>query len=121
MHGARRLPKEYREDLHTQIQRSIACLQNWIDRGLLAAVDPHHLLLTLWAVTQTYVNFGRQISAITGKRKADEADYEAVISTITQMVVRGTAPEARPTSTNRKPVSGSSGCLDKAFLTLSQS
>ncbi|PJI50273.1 MAG: TetR family transcriptional regulator [Pseudomonas sp.] len=93
MHGAPHLPKEYLDELNTQAQRNIACLQSWIDRGLLASVDPHHLLFTIWAATQTYADFDWQISIVTGKASLSDADFEAAIETITRLVLRGTAPD----------------------------
>ncbi|MCY1406985.1 HTH-type transcriptional regulator RutR [compost metagenome] len=92
MHGARRLPKAYADALRTGTQRSLGCLQGWIDQGLLAAVEPKFLLLTIWSATQTYVNFGRQIAVITDKRQADEGDYADVVATLIRLVLRGTAP-----------------------------
>jgi len=93
MHGAPHLPKEYLDELNAQAQRNIACLQAWIDRGLLAPVDPHHLLFTIWAATQTYADFDWQISMVTGKTSLSDADFEAATDTITRLVLRGTAPD----------------------------
>ncbi|MED5609521.1 MULTISPECIES: TetR/AcrR family transcriptional regulator [Pseudomonas] len=93
MHGAPHLPREYLDELNAQAQRNIACLQSWIDRGLLAPVDPHHLLFTIWAATQTYADFDWQISMVTGKDSLSDADFEAAAETITRLVLRGTAPD----------------------------
>ncbi len=75
MHGAPHLPKEYLEELNAQAQRNIACLQSWIDRGQLAPVDPHHLLFTIWAATQTYADFDWQISMVTGKEQPERCGF----------------------------------------------
>jgi TetR/AcrR family transcriptional regulator len=99
MHGARRLSQAYVDQVHAQIQRCISRLQYWMDQGLLAPVDPRHLLLTISAATQTYVSFGRQISVITGKHSADEADYACAAATLVQLVLRGTAPERHSINT----------------------
>ncbi len=94
MHGAPHLPKEYLDELNAQAQRNIACLQSWIDRGLLAPVDPHHLLFTIWAATQTYADFDWQISMVTGKSSLSDADFNDAAETIIRLVLRGTAPDA---------------------------
>ena len=42
----------------------------WADAGRIAPVDPHHLIVTIWAVTQHYADFDAQLepsSAPTGK------------------------------------------------------
>ncbi|MOA45480.1 HTH-type transcriptional regulator RutR [compost metagenome] len=56
-------------------------------------MDPHHLLFTIWAATQTYADFDWQISMVTGKESLSDADYEAATETITRLVLRGTAPD----------------------------
>jgi TetR/AcrR family transcriptional regulator len=55
----------------------------------MAKVDPHHLMFSIWAATQTYADFDWQISTVTGKASLDEADYEAAAQTIIRMVIKG--------------------------------
>ncbi|MCJ1877845.1 TetR/AcrR family transcriptional regulator [Pseudomonas nitroreducens] len=85
LHGAPRLRAESR--------RSLECIAAWIDRGLLAPVDPQHLLLSISAATRTYVDFDWQIAMITGKAQPDADDFDAAAATITRLVLRGTEPE----------------------------
>ncbi|WP_263263950.1 TetR/AcrR family transcriptional regulator [Pseudomonas sp. RIT-PI-S] len=89
MHGAPHLPAEQIEALNGQARHNIACLQQWIDRGLIAAIDPHHLMFSIWAATQTYADFDWQISVVTGKAKLDAKDYEAAAQTIVTLVLGG--------------------------------
>ncbi|QRY78161.1 TetR family transcriptional regulator C-terminal domain-containing protein [Pseudomonas sp. PDNC002] len=93
LHGAPRLPPEWLQRLQTESRRSLECIAAWIDRGLLAAVDPQHLLLSISAATRTYVDFDWQIAMITGKPQPDADDFEAAAATITRLVLRGTEPE----------------------------
>ncbi|VFB20972.1 TetR family transcriptional regulator [Pseudomonas fragi] len=72
---------------------NIACIQTWIDRGQIAAIDPHHLMFSIWAATQTYADFDWQISAITGKTKLEDSDYEAATQTIIRLVLKGCEPD----------------------------
>jgi TetR/AcrR family transcriptional regulator len=46
-------------------------------------------MFSIWAATQTYADFDWQISAVTGKDKLDEADYEAAAQTIIRLVLKG--------------------------------
>ena len=63
----------------------------------MATVDPHHLMFSIWAATQTYADFDWQISAVTGKPELDDADYEAAAETIIRMVIKGCeVKEANP-------------------------
>jgi TetR/AcrR family transcriptional regulator len=50
-------------------------------------------MFSIWAATQTYADFDWQISAVTGKAKLDDADYEAAAQTIIRLVLKGCALE----------------------------
>lgn len=89
MHGAPHLSAEQTLKLNAQAKHNISCIQGWIDQGLMAEIDPHHLLFSIWAATQTYADFDWQISSVTGKARLDEADYEAAAQTIIRLVIKG--------------------------------
>jgi TetR/AcrR family transcriptional regulator len=89
MHGAPHLSAEQAEELNAQAQHNIACIQRWIDQGLMARVDPHHLMFSIWAATQTYADFDWQISTVTGKASLSDEDYEAAAQTIIRLVIKG--------------------------------
>ena len=89
MHGAPHLSPERTAQLNAQAAHNIACIQGWIDQGLMAPIDPSHLLFSIWAATQTYADFDWQISTVTGKARLDEADYDAAADTIIRTVLRG--------------------------------
>ena len=89
MHGAPHLSPERTAQLNAQTAHNIACIQGWIDQGLMAPIDPSHLLFSIWAATQTYADFDWQISTVTGKARLDEADYDAAADTIIRLVLRG--------------------------------
>ena len=93
MHGAPHLSPRQVEQLNVQARHNIACIQRWIDKGRIAPVDPHHLMFSIWAATQTYADFDWQISVVTGKAKLDENDYEAAAQTIIRLVLKGCAPD----------------------------
>lgn len=103
MHGAPHLSAEQTEQLNAQAAHNISCIQRWIDQGLMARVDPHHLLFSIWAATQTYADFDWQISSVTGKAKLDDADYEAAAQTIIRLVLKGC--EVTPSSTTERVIS----------------
>jgi TetR/AcrR family transcriptional regulator len=41
-------------------------IRAWAEQGRIAAVDPHHLIVSIWAVTQHYADFDAQLHAILG-------------------------------------------------------
>ncbi|MBA1272327.1 TetR/AcrR family transcriptional regulator [Stutzerimonas azotifigens] len=89
MHGAPHLSPERVEQLNAQASHNIARIQGWIDEGLMAKVDPSHLLFSIWAATQTYADFDWQISSVTGKASLGDTDYEAAAETLIRMVIKG--------------------------------
>jgi TetR/AcrR family transcriptional regulator len=93
MHGAPHLSAGQVEQLNAQARHNIACLRTWIARGQIAAIDPQHLLFSIWAATQTYADFDWQIAVVTGKPSLEEADYEAAAQTIIRLVLKGCTPD----------------------------
>ncbi|MFT6916836.1 MAG: TetR/AcrR family transcriptional regulator [Motiliproteus sp.] len=89
MHGAPLLPQAIKTQLLEQTRLSTEKIQSWIERGLMSPIDPHHLLFTIWASTQTYADFDWQIAAVTGKDKLTDSDYEAAAHFIEQLVLKG--------------------------------
>lgn len=89
MHGAPHLPDDIKAQLMEQTRQSTARINAWIEQGVMAPVDPHHLLFTIWASTQTYADFDWQIAQVTGKEKLEADDYEAAATLIEQMVLKG--------------------------------
>lgn len=89
MHGAPHLTAQQSTQLNAQAKHNIACIQGWIDQGLMAKVDPNHLLFSIWAATQTYADFDWQISTVTGKASLNDADYQAAADTIIRLVLKG--------------------------------
>ena len=42
----------------------------WAAAGRIAPVDPHHLIVSIWAVTQHYADFDAQLDAVLGPDEA---------------------------------------------------
>ncbi|MFJ2682136.1 TetR/AcrR family transcriptional regulator [Pseudomonas sp. NPDC087342] len=91
--GGRQLPEECRDLLYAEAQRNVDCLRSWIERGLLAPVDPEHLMLFIWSATRTYTNLGWQMAHITGRQVPEDGDYQQAAATITRLVLGGVVPE----------------------------
>lgn len=43
-----------------------ALVAGWMAQGRLAAADPHHLIMSIWALTQHYADFDLQVRAVLG-------------------------------------------------------
>ena len=66
----------------------------WAEAGRIAPVDPHHLIVTIWAVTQHYADFAAQLDALLGPD--DTGRFRDAKSFLTGLFCRGL----------RQPVSG---------------
>ena len=68
----------------------------WADAGRIARVDPHHLIVSIWAVTQHYADFDAQLDAVLGPdRAARFADAERFL---TNLFASGLTPTDRKQS-----------------------
>ena len=62
-------------------------MQGWVDAGQIAPVDPHHLIFSVWALTQHYADFDVQVQAVLGR--TDFAGAEAHLSALfTRLLAR---------------------------------
>jgi AcrR family transcriptional regulator len=92
--GGKQLPEECRDLLYAEARRNVECLRGWIDRGLIAPVDPQHLMLFIWSATRTYTNLGWQMARITACETPQDEDYANAAATITRLVLGGVVPVA---------------------------
>ena len=68
LQGAPRLSDEISGDLKHLVDDRAALIRRWIAAGQLAAVDPYHLIFSIWALTQHYADFDAQIRLIRGEK-----------------------------------------------------
>jgi len=64
LQGAPRLEDEISGDLKRLVDDRAAVIRGWIAAGKIAAVDPYHLIFSIWALTQHYADFDAQIRLI---------------------------------------------------------
>ncbi len=50
--------------LKALMDKKVVLIQDWIDDGKIAPVDPYHLIFSIWATTQHYSDFDTQIKAM---------------------------------------------------------
>ena len=66
LHGAPRTGAALAGDLKALVDEKAALIEQWITDGKLAKVDPHHLIFSIWAMTQHYADFDVQVRAVLG-------------------------------------------------------
>ena len=86
MHGA----QDYLETtLEQWTNGRITVIQSWIDRGLMAPIDPRHLLYMVWATTQHYADFGHQIETLNNSEPLTDAQWQAATDSVKTIILKG--------------------------------
>ena len=70
-------------------------IRSWISAGKIRAVDPESLLYMIWAVTQHYADFERQIAILNGGHAFDERQYRQKVEEVVRLVLGSVGLEAR--------------------------
>ncbi|MDO6443119.1 HTH-type transcriptional regulator RutR [Marinobacter sp. 2_MG-2023] len=92
MQGAPLMLTELQQPLHDLVENKIAVIQTWIDQGKLSAVEPYHLIFSLWATTQHYADFRVQIEAVAGKTLDDPAFFTETLKSLETIILNGVSP-----------------------------
>lgn len=66
LQGAPRIEPALSGELKTLVDEKAKVIRSWSDEGRIAAVDPHHLIFSIWALTQHYADFDVQVRAVLG-------------------------------------------------------
>jgi TetR/AcrR family transcriptional regulator len=93
LQGAPRIAEALAGPLRALVDEKAAAIRAWAAQGRIAPVDPHHLIFSIWAVTQHYADFDAQLRAVLGT--ADGARFEDAARFLSGLYARGLAPEPR--------------------------
>jgi len=74
--GAPRIHAVLSTDLKALVDEKAALIQGWTEAGRLAPVHPHHLIFSIWSLTQHYADFDVQLRAVLGEEDPFEAAPE---------------------------------------------
>jgi TetR/AcrR family transcriptional regulator len=85
--GAQFYADSMREKILPMLQKDIAVFETWITAGKIADLNPTHLLFAIWAMTQSYADFGTQMSLVLGHSPLSEQDFEEAEKFIVDMVL----------------------------------
>lgn len=73
LQGAPRIGELLATELKALVDEKAAVIRAWTAQGRLAEVDPHHLIFSIWALTQHYADFDVQVRAVLGEGDPFEA------------------------------------------------
>lgn len=66
LQGAPRMKDILEGDLRLLVDQKAAVLTRWMDEGRIARLNPVHLIVSVWALTQHYADFDVQVRAVLG-------------------------------------------------------
>lgn len=85
--GAPRMGDGLSSDLKVLVDEKAHIIRGWMDAGRIAPSDPHHLIFSIWSLTQHYADFDVQVRAVLGEgRDPIEEAAEFLESLFTRML-----------------------------------
>ncbi|WP_104072391.1 TetR family transcriptional regulator C-terminal domain-containing protein [Albidovulum inexpectatum] len=82
LQGAPRIMEVLRGPLKTLVDEKAALIRSWAQAGRIADVSPHHLIFSIWALTQHYADFDVQVRAVLGEGHDPYAEAGAYLDTL---------------------------------------
>ncbi len=67
LQGAPHIAGHLSGDLRKLVDEKAVVIRGWAAAGKIADVDPHHLIFSIWSLTQHYADFDVQVRAVLGK------------------------------------------------------
>lgn len=89
IHGAPILRDYLNTDFKIWLQSKVAVINVWVEQGLIDQINPHHLLFLIWSSTQHYADFNVQVLAALEQKEMHDSDFEAVVVSLTQIILKG--------------------------------
>ena len=96
LQGAARIGDILRGPLRELVDEKAEVINAWITEGRLEPCDPHHLIFSIWAVTQHYADFDVQVRAVLGEDRYDTSHFDKAAAFLDALYVRGLKPDANP-------------------------
>lgn len=71
LQGAPRTKDTLSTDLKPLVDEKAALIAGWMAAGELREADPHHMIFSIWSLTQHYADFEVQVDAVLGPKVPD--------------------------------------------------
>jgi TetR/AcrR family transcriptional regulator len=92
LHGAPAIRPFLETTLRKLVNEKAKVIRKWVDEGKLAPVDPHHLIFTIWAMTQHYADFDVQIRSVIGSQAGKPGFAEHTAQAVLSIILNGIKP-----------------------------
>ncbi len=87
LQGAPRIMAALTGELKDLVDEKAAVLRDWVRAGKIADLPPHHLIFSIWALTQHYADFDVQVRAVLGPGHDPFAEAEAFLDTLFRKLI----------------------------------
>jgi len=87
--GAPLLRPELEGPLRDLVEAKAAIIRGWSAAGRIGPHDPHHLIFSIWAITQHYADFAVQVDAVTGRGLDDPDFFERTVTSTQALILAG--------------------------------
>ena len=94
LHGAPAIGGFLSGPLKDLVDAKATVISGWITDGRLRPIDPRHLIMMIWAVTQHYADFDTQVQAVLGDDGAPGQRFEDAKATLISVLLEGLRPRA---------------------------
>ena len=88
LQGAPRMIEALEGELRDLVEEKSAVIRAWAKAGKIADVDPHHLIFSIWALTQHYADFDVQVRAVLGPGHDPLAEAGGFLETLFTKLIR---------------------------------
>jgi TetR/AcrR family transcriptional regulator len=99
LHGAPAIGGFLSGPLKVLVDEKAAVIAGWIAERRLRRIDPRHLIMMIWAVTQHYADFDAQVVAVLGPDAAPARRFKTAKETALAILLEGLRP--RPENEGR--------------------
>jgi len=92
LHGAPAIGDFLRGPMKRLVEEKASIIAGWIESGRLAKIEPLHLIMMIWAVTQHYADFDVQVRAVLGSDAGKKHPAQQAAQTIATVFFEGLRP-----------------------------
>ena len=92
LHGAPAIGDFLRGPMKKLVDEKAGIIAGWIADGRLARIEPLHLIMMIWAVTQHYADFDVQVRAVLSNEAAKKHPAKQAAETIATVFFEGLRP-----------------------------
>ncbi len=105
MRGAPVMERFLGTTLKSWVDARTRTIRSWISTGRIRAVDAESLLYMIWAVTQHYADFERQIAVLNGGNGFSERQYREKVEQVVRLILGSVGLETQESAATRQRAS----------------